>query len=74
MEAKFDRRSFLRVAGTAFGIGALYSVFPGLTGSAGAEGITRTLAELNAEEKNALSHRGRALRAFAEKLLRSSDV
>jgi XTP/dITP diphosphohydrolase len=34
----------------------------------------RTLAELSAEEKNALSHRGRALRAFAEKLLRSSDV
>jgi XTP/dITP diphosphohydrolase len=34
----------------------------------------RTLAELSAEEKNAISHRGRALRAFAEKLLRSSDV
>jgi XTP/dITP diphosphohydrolase len=38
------------------------------------DGDGRTLAELTAEEKNALSHRGRALRAFAEKLLRSSDV
>ena len=49
MKAKLDRRSFLRVAGTSFGIGALYSVFPGLTRIAGAEGITRTLAELNGE-------------------------
>jgi XTP/dITP diphosphohydrolase len=38
------------------------------------DGDGRTLAELSAEEKNVLSHRGRALRAFAEKLLRSSDV
>ncbi len=38
METKFDRRSFLRVTGTALGIGALYSVFPALTRSAGAEG------------------------------------
>jgi XTP/dITP diphosphohydrolase len=37
-------------------------------------GDGRTLAEFSAEEKNAVSHRGRALRAFAEKLLRSSDV
>lgn len=29
------------------------------------EGETRTFAELSAEEKNAISHRGRALRAFA---------
>jgi hypothetical protein len=49
MKTKFDRRSFLRVAGTSFGIGALYSVFPALTRSAGAEGIVRTLAELNGE-------------------------
>ncbi len=49
METKLDRRSFLRVTGTALGIGALYSVFPALTRSAGAEGITRTLAELNGE-------------------------
>lgn len=49
METKFDRRSFLRVTGTALGIGALYSVFPALRSSAGAEGITRTLAELNGE-------------------------
>ena len=33
---------------------------------AGASG--RTLAELTAEQKNELSHRGRALRALAEKL------
>ena len=38
------------------------------------DGDGRTLAEFSAEEKNALSHRGRALRAFAERLLRSSDV
>jgi XTP/dITP diphosphohydrolase len=38
------------------------------------DGDGRTLAEFSADEKNALSHRGRALRAFAEKLLRSSDV
>lgn len=29
------------------------------------EGETRTFAELSAEEKNAISHRGRALRAFS---------
>jgi XTP/dITP diphosphohydrolase len=34
----------------------------------------RTLAELSATEKNSISHRGRALRAFAEKLRSSSDV
>lgn len=49
METKLDRRSFLRVTGTALGIGALYSVFPALTSSAGAEGLTRTLADLNGE-------------------------
>src|SRR6202030_3386503 len=49
MKGKYDRRSFLRVAGTSFGIGALYSVFPALTRTAGAEGIVRTLAELNGE-------------------------
>ena len=49
METKFDRRSFLRVSGTALSIGALYSVFPALTRSAGAEGLSRTLAELNGE-------------------------
>jgi XTP/dITP diphosphohydrolase len=38
------------------------------------DGDGRTLGELTPEEKNALSHRGRALRAFAETLLRSSDV
>jgi XTP/dITP diphosphohydrolase len=38
------------------------------------DGDSRTLAEYSSEEKNALSHRGRALRTFAEKLLRSTDV
>ncbi len=49
METKFDRRSFLRVTGTALSIGALYGVFPALTLGARAEGIKRTLAELNGE-------------------------
>ena len=49
MKTNLDRRSFLRVSGTALGIGALYSVFPALTKSAGAEGMMRTLAELNGE-------------------------
>jgi XTP/dITP diphosphohydrolase len=31
-------------------------------------GDVRTMAELSPEEKNAVSHRGRALRALAEKL------
>jgi XTP/dITP diphosphohydrolase len=34
----------------------------------------RTLAELSTSEKNSISHRGRALRAFAERLRFSSDV
>src|SRR5580700_12158972 len=56
METKFDRRSFLRVSGTALSIGALYSVFPALTRKAGAaEGITRTLAELNGEAPSPFS-------------------
>jgi XTP/dITP diphosphohydrolase len=33
------------------------------------EGSERTLAELTAEEKNALSHRGRALRVLRPRLL-----
>ena len=49
MKREFDRRSFLRVAGTSLGIGALYSVMPALTHSAQAQAITRTLAELNGE-------------------------
>ena len=32
------------------------------------DGDGRTFAEMTAEEKNALSHRGRAFRALAEKL------
>jgi predicted phosphodiesterase len=49
LENKFDRRSFLRVAGTSLSIGALYSVFPMLTRSASAQNAVRTLAELNGE-------------------------
>src|SRR6202049_267614 len=49
LENKFDRRSFLRVAGTSLSIGALYSVFPALTRSVGADTVTRTLAQLNGE-------------------------
>ena len=48
MERKFDRRSFLRVAGTSLSIGPLYSVFPALTRSIGPT-ITRALAQLNGE-------------------------
>ncbi len=32
------------------------------------EGDSRTMGELSAEEKNAISHRGRSLRSFAEEL------
>ena len=49
MQNRFDRRTFLRVTGTALSIGAVYSVFPGLTRRAEAEGTARTLAELNGE-------------------------
>jgi len=49
LESKFDRRSFLRVAGTSLSIGALYSVFPTLTRSAGAQNVMSTLADLNGE-------------------------
>src|ERR1700746_3019686 len=49
MKARYDRRSFLRVAGTSFGIGALYTVIPGLTHSARAAEIVRSLADLNGE-------------------------
>jgi inosine/xanthosine triphosphate pyrophosphatase family protein len=37
-------------------------------------GETRTFAELDQEAKNALSHRGHALRAFARFLGRKSEV
>src|SRR5271169_2534110 len=49
MQNRLDRRSFLRIAGTSLSIGALYSVFPAFTRSAGAQGIARTLAEPNGE-------------------------
>jgi hypothetical protein len=49
MENKIDRRSFLRITGTALSIGALYSVFPAFTRRAETAGMARTLAELNGE-------------------------
>ncbi len=49
MESKYDRRTFLRVAGTSLSIGALYSVFAPLAHGAGKELFTRTMAELNGE-------------------------
>ena len=33
------------------------------------EGETRSFSQMSDEEKNAISHRGRAMRALAEKLL-----
>jgi 3',5'-cyclic AMP phosphodiesterase CpdA len=49
MEGKFDRRSFLRIAGTSLSIGALYSVFAPLAHGAGEQVLTHTLAQLNGE-------------------------
>ena len=49
VKSEFDRRSFLRVAGTSLGIGALYSVMPSLARSANAQAVARTLADLNGE-------------------------
>jgi hypothetical protein len=49
MESKYDRRTFLRVAGTSLSIGALYSVFAPLAHGAAKEALTRTLADLNGE-------------------------
>ncbi len=55
------------------------TILPGRTGQHGfgydpifapVDGGGRSLAELSADEKNALSHRGHALRAFAKKLAR----
>jgi len=46
---KFDRRSFLRIAGTSLSIGAVYSVFAPLAHSAESGVISRTLADLNGE-------------------------
>lgn len=38
------------------------------------EGLDRTMAQLSLEEKNSLSHRGRALRALSEMLRRGEPV
>src|ERR1700731_3218698 len=44
-----DRRSFLRVAGTSLGIGALYTVLPSVARGEEAAGLIRPLAQLNGE-------------------------
>lgn len=49
LKRKLNRRSFLRVAGTSLGIGAVYSVLPSLARGEGTDGLTRTLAQLNGE-------------------------
>ena len=50
MSDRVDRRSFLKIAGTSLGIGALYSVAP-LLGSDGEAGeVARTLWKKNGEK------------------------
>jgi hypothetical protein len=55
MGSKYDRRTFLRVAGTSLSIGALYSVFAPLAHGAGNEVLTRTMAQLNGEAPSPFS-------------------
>src|SRR5260221_6230261 len=45
-----DRRRFLKIAGTSMGVGALYTVFPRLAGSAEAAQAARPLRPKNGEE------------------------
>ncbi|HTR61094.1 MAG TPA: metallophosphoesterase [Candidatus Binataceae bacterium] len=49
MRNRLDRRSFLRIAGTSFSIGALFNAFAPLAHGASNEIITRTFADLNGE-------------------------
>ena len=49
LKSKLDRRSFLRVAGTSQGIGALCSVLPTLARGERTDRLTCTLAQLNGE-------------------------
>jgi predicted phosphodiesterase len=55
MAREFDCRSFLRIAGASFSIGALYGVVAPLAHGAGNEMLTRTLAELNGEAPSPFS-------------------
>ncbi len=54
MATGFDRRSFLRVAGTSLSIGALYSAFAPLA-HGGDQMLARTLGELNGERPSPFS-------------------
>jgi len=49
VKTRLDRRRFLRIAGTSFSIGALFSVFAPLARGAGGEIVARTLSDLNGE-------------------------
>jgi len=64
MEGVENRRACFRTA-VAFADGTGVYTFTGETCGRIAEGQTRTYAEMGLEEKNAISHRGKALRAFA---------
>jgi predicted MPP superfamily phosphohydrolase len=50
MTKDLDRRHFLRIAGTSLGVGALYSAFPRLAGSAEAAEVGRRLGHENGEK------------------------
>jgi 3',5'-cyclic AMP phosphodiesterase CpdA len=49
MKEHLDRRSFLRIAGASMGVGALYTVWPGLGSAEGAE-VARRLGLNNGEK------------------------
>jgi predicted phosphodiesterase len=49
MEQRINRRSFLRIAGTTVGIGALYQFAPALIGKAGADPISDFYRRANGE-------------------------
>ena len=50
MARDLDRRRFLKIAGTSMGVGALYTVFPRLDGTAEAAEVARHLARRNGEK------------------------
>ena len=50
MKKDLDRRRFLKIAGTSMGVGALYTVFPRLAGSAEAAEAARQLGLKNGEK------------------------
>ena len=50
MKKDLDRRRFLKIAGTSMGVGALYTVFPRLAGSAEGAEAARRLGLKNGEK------------------------